>query len=84
MTTLLPVQCYACTRLNRADGTEGFSELPPVRSCQAFERIPKAIRMGADHRIPVEGEQLLFEQLDSEQAREHFDWWREVFAQNQA
>lgn len=82
MTTLLPVQCYACVRLDRTQGTEGFSDLPVVTRCEAFpKQIPLAIREGADHRQPVGGEVngMVFSPLNTEQGREAFRWWDKVF-----
>lgn len=82
MTTLLPVQCYACVRLDRTLGTEGFSDLPVVARCEAFPRqIPAQIALGADHREPVGGEVggMVFSPLETEQGREAFRWWEKGF-----
>lgn len=70
MTSELPIQCWACKRLQ----TRGFR-------CEAFpDRIPNSILSGADHRVPVEGDHgLQFSQRDSAAARDDFKRWQEVF-----
>lgn len=76
MTTVLPVQCFACARLDRSTAL-------PVR-CTAYPaRIPDDIRtFGDDHRQARADEQggLTFEQLDTVEARDAFAWWQRFAA----
>lgn len=70
MTTVLPVQCFACARLDRSTAL-------PVR-CTAYpDRIPDDIRtFGDDHRKARgdEVDELTFLQADDGQAA--FDDWQ--------
>ena len=70
MTTRFPTQCRAC-RHYRGDGT-----------CDAFpSEIPAdIIRLGKDHRSPVDGDNgVRFLQKDGEQAERDFSNWRRTF-----
>lgn len=78
MTTVLPAQCFACTRLrpSSANGT------PTVSTCDAYpDEIPFAIAAGGDHRRARGDERdgRTFKQADSDDARNAFSWWERVF-----
>lgn len=72
MTSIVPVQCHACTHYRRkAPGT-----------CDAFPGgIPAAVlSYGADHRLPVAGDHgVRFELADTDDARQAFADWQLVF-----
>lgn len=77
MTTFVPAQCYACTRLHRDNST--VAGLQMVVSCDAYPgQIPDDIRtFGDDHRT-ARGDEfggLVFEP-DPERAEAFNDWAR--------
>jgi len=81
MTTLLPVQCFACSRLDRS--TAAFGQLVPERCAAYPARIPADVRtFGDDHRQVRGDEQggLTFEQADTDEARLAFTQWQRFAA----
>jgi hypothetical protein len=72
VTSVVPVQCQACARLN--------TDKPGT--CEAFpDRIPvEIISYGADHRQAYPDDRgLRFEQLDTKAGREAFAEWNRTF-----
>lgn len=76
MTTVLPMQCFACSRLVPSADPDTGSRLAAV--CDAFPgAIPKVMVAGGDHRLPLPGDNgLRFAQADSGAARAAFDAWQ--------
>lgn len=73
MTTMGPTLCMSCQRLIRQDN------LGPLESTQICEAFPDGIPMdiwpeGGDHRQPVEGDNGLLYQADSQKSA-LFDVW---------
>lgn len=82
MTTVMPIQCYACGLLDRSE-TLPYSGRPVVSRCAAFpDGIPDPVLIGADHRVAVGGEhdELLFVQSDADA----FAWWERVFGESES
>lgn len=80
MTTILPVQCLSCSRLDRSTTAAGSTTAVPFR-CTAYpDQIPRDLAMlGADHRIARgdEAAGLTFNLAVGSQAT--FDIWRRTF-----
>jgi len=70
MTSIVPIQCLACTRLRKKEG-----------ACTAFpDGIPKEILAGADHRKPFPGDHgKQFLQRNDEKGHQAFEDWKLVF-----
>lgn len=70
MTSVIPIQCLACTRLKKRSA-----------KCDAFpDGIPVGILSGDDHREPIDGDHgKQFLQRNDAQGREAFRLWQRVF-----
>lgn len=86
MTSLNPVQCFACDRLDRSRMTRptmpGEAPRVLIDTCEAFPKgIPMPIALGgADHRTEFQGDQgLHFVQAPGEEAAEAFRNWKNKF-----
>lgn len=80
MTTVVPAQCFACTRLH--SDQDPNTGTPLVKMCAAFpDGIPFEIAIGADHREARGDERggMLFHQSDAPAAREAFASWKRTF-----
>lgn len=75
MSSVLPAQCFACTRWHdRRTPTDA----PIAVTCDAFPAgIPRAMQLGGDHRSPLPDDNgLQFVQADSDRARLAFEIWQ--------
>lgn len=82
MTSVLPLQCFSCARLDRSLGDIPLTGLPRVERCQAFPNgIPDVMKEGGDHRQPIGGEVdgLLFKLSSVKEQAEFFPYWERVF-----
>jgi hypothetical protein len=81
VTSVLPAQCLACTRLRPAPTMPGLPRAtPPVVTCDAYPSgIPVEIQRGGDHRQARgdEADGMVFE-LDAD-GEDAFEWWRRTF-----
>jgi hypothetical protein len=82
VTTVLPAQCFACTRLRSRRSPSGG---PLASICGAFPAgIPEVMQRGGDHRQPLPGDSgLQFVQADTDRARAAFDVWQRFAAATQ-
>lgn len=81
MSTVAPMQCFACTRRHpAADPDTGAQQ---ARTCDAFpEGIPFTMALGGDHRQPLsEDGGLRFLQADGERAAAAFAAWERTFGE---
>jgi hypothetical protein len=85
MTSVLPVQCFACAHLDRSAADPGGAAVPS--RCVAYPTgIPDEIAMyGADHRVARGDETngVVFAQAPSDDARDAFGWWQHTFGNAQ-
>lgn len=82
MTSVLPIQCFSCVRLDRSQGTIELTDLPRVERCAAFpDGIPDVMVDGGDHRKPLGGEKdgLLFKLSPVAEEASMFPFWEKVF-----
>lgn len=80
MTTQVPAQCFACTRLRPSSDPD--TGTPTAGVCAAYpEGIPLDILLGADHRTARGDERdgLTFEQAGTDEARDAFRWWEKTY-----
>jgi len=75
VTTVMPMQCFACVRLHQASDPDTGTQL--AATCDAFPGgIPPLMGRGGDHRNPLPGDHgLRFQQADGTQARVAFAAW---------
>lgn len=81
MTTISPVQCLACGRLDRSTAVLGGTVVP--NRCTAYPGgIPEEIALyGADHRA-ARGDEVngrIFQQDNGPGTLDAFAWWRRTF-----
>jgi len=74
LTSIIPIQCLACSRLQRTKST-----------CDAFpDGIPTSILSGADHRVSVPGDGgKLFLLRNDAKGKRAFADWQLVFGESQ-
>lgn len=79
MTSVLPMQCFACTRLHASHDPDTGTQR--AGTCQAFPGgIPRVMALGGDHRRPLPDDGgLRFVQAEGQQAATAFTFWQHTF-----